>query len=470
MKWLPEDDTALGRAPRWDMLIDVFGDPLMSRIFSEEATIAVWLAAERALAESEARVGLIGSEDAAAIGDSVTASAIDRAQLWEETRNVGYPILPLVRLMAARLPAGPDGRVHLGATTQDIMDTGLALQLAAAIDRLADLLGSLGDAICALVERYAGTVMAARTHGQQAVPTTFGAKMAVLLAECTRHSQRLAELRPRVALVSLYGAGGTSASLQGLAPAVRVHMGELLDLGVDHVPWHVARDGVAEFGLGCSMLAATAGRFAREVIELSRTEIGEVAEVWGHHRGASSTMPQKRNPISSEVVVGMASVADALASGILAAMRPTHERSAGEWQIEWVLVPQLALVAAGALYNATAIAAGLRVFPEKMEANLLADKGLLLAEAYMMRLAPVLGREQAHDLVYQAVEVVRETGVTLAEATRSLLRRADGESGADLAVEIEAKDYVGDVALSCEQATARWHATRAGQVEPTARR
>ncbi len=465
-QWLPDNGSMGESGACWDLLMGVFADPGMRRIFSEEATIGAWLAAERALARAEARAGVITPEEAAAIAGGAELSRVDRESLWEETRNVGYPILPLVRLVAAKLPEGPNGRVHFGATTQDIMDTGLALQLTSAVDHLTGLVQSFGDALSILVERHSGTVMAGRTHAQQAVPTTFGAKLAVELAECSRHRQRLAELRPRVALVSLYGAGGTSASLDGRGVEVRAHMAELLRLGVDHVPWHVARDGVAEFGLCCGLLAATAGRFAREVIELSRTEIGEVAEVGGHHRGASSTMPQKRNPISSEVVVGMAGVADALASGLLAAMRPTHERSAGEWQMEWVLVPEVAQLAAGALRNATEVAAGLRVFPERMAANLLADGGLLLAEAYMMRLAPTLGRERAHDLVYEAVNATRATGATLVDALRSLLGQSEGTQDAAAMVELEAKDYVGDVALTCEEAVARWRAGSQSTARP----
>jgi 3-carboxy-cis,cis-muconate cycloisomerase len=383
-------------------------------------------------------------------------SVVDHDELWRLTRNVGYPILPLVRMIAARLPPGPDGRVHYGATTQDIMDTGLALQATKALDHLADLLSAYGDGLAELVERHTTTIMVARTHAQQAVPTTFGAKIAVMLAECTRHWERIRQLRPRIALVSLYGAGGTSASFGGRAKMVRAHMADALRLGADDIPWHVSRDNVAEFGMLCAVLAATAARFAREVIELSRTEIGEVAEVVGHHRGASSTMPQKRNPITSEVVVGMAAVADSLVSAMLMAMRPSHERSAGEWQIEWFAFPALASMGSGALYNALEIASGLRVFPDQMRANLSADGGLVMAEAYMMRLAPVLGREHAHDLVYEAVEVCRATGTSLAEVVESLVKRRGAEGLVGAPVELLAEDYLGDVALTCEEAMTRW--------------
>ena len=467
--WLPPEGAVGPWGGSWDLLYSVFGDREMARIFSEEATVSAWLAAERALAAAEARCGVITEEEATAIAEAARLEGIDLAELWRSTHNVGYPILPLVRVVSARLSSGPDGRVHYGATTQDIMDTALALQLAAAFDRLHELLSGFGDRLGELVERHAGTVMAARTHAQQAVPTTFGAKLAVVLAECTRHRWRLAYLRKTVPVVSLYGAGGTSASFAGLAAQVRSSMAELLGLGVDDVPWHVARDRIAEAGTLFAMLAATAGRFAREVIELSRTEVGEVAEVSGHHRGASSTMPQKHNPISSEVVVGMAIVAASLTSGVLAAMRPAHERAAGEWQAEWALVPQLARTAAGALANAVEIASGLRVLPEQMAANLSVDDGLLLAEAYMMRLAPVIGRERAHDLVYEASEQSRSNGTRLPEVIARLLDETGMSIPQDCVVELAPEDYVGDVALTCERAVASWKAqNESGALSPRA--
>src|SRR5690606_31799111 len=186
---------------------------------------------------------------------------------------------------------GPDGRVHLGATTQDVMDTGLALQLGSALDRLDQLLSEVGDLLCGLVESHRDTLMAARTHGQQAVPTTFGAKLAVYLGEFTRQRQRFIDVRPRVARLSLFGAGGTSAGYGDRVTELRRLVAEDLGLYSSDVPWHVARDALAEYGFVCAATAESCARFAREVIDLSRTEIGEVREADGYLRGASSTMP-----------------------------------------------------------------------------------------------------------------------------------------------------------------------------------
>jgi 3-carboxy-cis,cis-muconate cycloisomerase len=388
----------MGQAFR--LLSALYHDEPMLEIWSPEATVADWLRVESELARAQAEAGLLTREDAEAIAAACRPELIDLDLLWEGARTVGYPILPLVRQIAGRLPPGPDGRVHYGATTQDIMDTGLALQLVRSCDRLVELALELGDALAALTESGAGLVVAARTHAQQAVPTTFGAKTAVFLGEVTREVAELRRLRPVVGVVSLFGAGGTNAAMGEEAARVRAGLARRLDLADTEVPWHVARDRIARYGQACSLLAATCVRFAREVVDLSRTEVGEVAEQDGHHRGASSTMPQKANPISSEAVIGYG-VAASGAAGLLArAMEAGHERSSGEWQIEWLAVPQVAEYTAAAVALTAGTAESLRVFPERMRANLRLDGGLLMSEALMMRLAPALGRERAHDLVY----------------------------------------------------------------------
>lgn len=440
------------RAP-FPLLTRLFADDAMIAVFGEERAIASWLQVEVALAQAQAQVGVLSKQAAAAVEAAAQLENIDRDRLWEEARNVGYPILPLVRMIAAALPRDADSRVHYGATTQDIMDSGLALQLRDATARLVQLTQTFGDAIALLVEKHRGTVLAARTHGQQAVPTTFGAKMAVLLAEVSRHRARLISVAPRISRISLFGAGGTSAALGEHAAEIRAAMAARLGLEVTNVPWHVARDSVAEFGHVCVGLSATCARFAREVIDLARTEIGEVGEPDGHHRGASSTMPQKANPIASEAVVGMSVTASALSAALGRAMEAGHERSAGEWQVEWEVIPQLAILAAGCARRAGEIAEGLRVFDGAMRRNL-GGEGYVMAEAYMMHLAADLGRERAHDLVYAAVREARERGEPL-ELVVS--RRSEHDGGAPIAP-IAPEEYLGDCDLVCDGALAEWRA------------
>jgi 3-carboxy-cis,cis-muconate cycloisomerase len=424
----------------------------MADVFGERATVAAWLEVESALAGAQADLGILSRADADAIAAACDPDAIDLDARWREASVVGYPILPLVRAVVARLPDGPNGRVHYGATTQDIMDTGLALQLRAALDRLEELVAAFGDGLAEHAAAHRDTVVAGRTHAQQAVPTTFGAKLATFLAELARHRDRLRQGRERICVVSLYGAGGTAAALGPSSAEVRSLVARRLELHDDAVPWHVTRDALAEFGFLCAALAATCARFAGEVIALSRTEIDELVEGVGHHRGASSTMPQKANPILSEGIIGLAATTQGLVAPLLRAMEAGHERAAGEWQIEWEALPQVAVLAAGALATAARVAREMHPKVEVMRANLGADSGLVLAEAYMMALAPTLGREDAHDLVYVAARDARERGLALHDAVRAHL-----DDRSLVAVDpIHPGDYLGEAPRVCDAALARW--------------
>jgi 3-carboxy-cis,cis-muconate cycloisomerase len=444
----------------FQMLSALFADPDMARVFSEEATVQSWLDVEGALATAEAHAGLMTIDDAQAIARAAVLDNVDLDNLWDGAREVGYPILPLVRMIAAALPEGPNGRVHYGATTQDVMDTGLALQLGRAFDRLEVLVSRFGDTLVALMQEHRHTVIAARTHGQQAVPTTFGNKLGVYITELARHRERMRQARPRVCVVSLFGAGGTSAALGDRATTVRRGLAEELDLTYREVPWHVSRDSIAEFGLLCGSVSGTCARFAREVIDLSRTEIGELGEATGGERGASSTMPQKANPIGSESVVGMAAVAASLPTALLRAMEAGHERAAGEWHIEWEVVPQLACLAAGCLRQAGEVAAGLEVDPEAMGRNISAEGGLLMSEAYMFVLAPNVGRERSHDIVRDAALEARRRGISLEEGIREVLPKELLEA-LEKDIPIMPESYVGDPDSTCERALESWRKTGA---------
>ena len=442
----------------------LFGDPVVAEVFSAERTVRGWLEVEGALAKAQATAGILTRDAADAIAGAATLESVDLPVLWREARNVGYPILPLIRMVAAGLSEEHAGRVHYGATTQDIMDTGLALQLREALDRLEELLGRFGDAVARLVGEHRYTVLAARTHAQQAVPTTLGTKLAVLLAELARQRDRVARVRPKVGVVSLFGAGGTSAALGESASEVRAGMAELLGLRTSDVPWHVARDSVAEFGHVCASLGATCARFAREVVDLSRTEIAELSEEAGYHRGASSTMPQKANPIGSEAIIGMSTVAGTLSSTLYRAMEAGHERAAGEWQVEWQTLPQLAVLAAGCLATASDVVGKLRVFPRAMRDNLDKDHGLVMAEAYMMRLAPTMGQGRAHDLVYRASRQARQKGRRIEEILEPLIsERADTLTENEFPLSPES--YVGRPDAICDAALGLWQRATTGEEE-----
>jgi len=400
-------------APIGSLLASMYGDGDMAALFTLESTITTWLRSEAALATAQGRAGDIDPDVATAVAAACRLDNIDVEALLAQSCDVGYPILALVRQIAGHLPDGPNGRVHFGATTQDIMDTGLALQLRDATTILETRLIALGDAIAALALAHADTVQAARTHGQQAVPTTFGAKLAIFLEQAATRLENVSATRVKVAVLSLHGGGGTSAALGLRAARVRTEMAAELGIAVPPAAWHVNRDRIVAFGQLCVEVAVLAVRLAREIIDLSRSEIAEVREPGVRHSGASSTMPQKVNPVLSEAAIGFGVAAEAMLPALLRAGEAGHERAAGEWQIEWHAVPQVAVLSSSALAVITRAVEGLQVFPDVMSANLSVDQGLLMAEAYMIVLAEHLGRERAHDIVYDASAEARRTGRSL---------------------------------------------------------
>jgi len=436
-------------------LVDVFGDAEVAELFSEASTVAAWLEVERALAQTQAELGVIPSAAAAAISADATVDRVELGLLRERTVVVGYPILPLLEQIANTSPDAA-AFIHWGATTQDIMDTGLALLLGRVLDRVENLAVDLGDQLAAMADAHRATVMPGRTHAQPAVPVTFGGKLAVWLDELARHLGRLRAVRSRVAVVQLFGAAGTAAALGPQSRAVRHGVAARLGLGVVDVPWHTARDAIAETGFVLAVTASTCGKIGREVIELSRPEIGEVREESHHLRGASSTMPQKANPIGSEAIVGLAILAANQSGALLTAAQGTHERAAGEWQTEWDALPLVSGAAAGALAVTGRVLKGLDVFPERMRTNLAGQGGTIMAEAAMMAVAGVSGRTDAHELVSRASAAARSEGLSLREALERTLDPAVLAAMPSLDDVLEPDSYLGETDAIVTSAIADW--------------
>jgi 3-carboxy-cis,cis-muconate cycloisomerase len=452
-----------GRGP-FLPLVGVFGDPETGELLSERAAIKAWLDVESALVAAQASLGVVPLHAAEQVEARASSMSIDGPAMHEGMRLVGYPILPLLGAMGFDAPEVA-ATIHWGATTQDIMDSGLALVLRGVLARIEMLIIEVGDAAAILADRHRGTAMVGRTHGQPAVPTTFGAKVAVWMAEVARHCDRLRAARERAAVLSLFGAAGTSAALGPQSREVRRLVADRLGLVAVDVPWHTARDNLAEVGFVLAAISATCGKVAREVIDLSRPEIGELRERDADHRGASSTMPQKSNPIACEVVVGMSSLAAQQVPALLAAMRAGHERSAGEWQIEWDALPTVVALTAGCLANTRDILSGLSVFPDRMRANLGIDGGTIMAERVMMRLATQVGRAAAHDLVYEACSVARNTGIGLGDAlVRTLEPHLLKELG-PLDELLDPESYLGDTPAVVEAALEIWKTAKARRAE-----
>jgi 3-carboxy-cis,cis-muconate cycloisomerase len=398
---------------------DLFGTAAMRAIFDERALLARYVDVEVALARAQARCGVIPAEAAAEIAARARADALDLDALRRETEVVGYPILPLVHQLAKQ--CGEAGRyVHWGATTQDIMDTAVVLQIRDALALIDADVAELRDILVRLARRYRDTPMAGRTHLQQALPITFGYKVAVWLSMFDRHAERLAQLRPRVLAGQFAGAAGTLASLGDRGLEVQQALMEELGLGVPAATWHVARDGLAEAVGFLGLLTGSLGKVAYDVMLMASTEVAEVQEPFAAGRGASSTMPQKRNPISSELILAAAKAVRSHAGTMLDAMVQDHERATGPWHAEWIALPESFVLTAGALHQAKFMLGGLVVDEARMRKNLGMTSGLIVAEAVMMGLAPHLGRNAAHDVVYAACRIVERDGGRLADVLAGL--------------------------------------------------
>jgi len=394
---------------------DMFGTAEMRAVFSDAGYLARCLEVEAALARAQAGIGMIPAAAASEISAKATLACLDLGAMKRETEIVGYPILPLVKQLAAACAGGAGGYVHWGATTQDIMDTAVVLQLRSAFELIEADLDDILAALESLARRYRDTPMAGRTHLQQALPVTFGYKAAVWRAPLARQRERLAQLRPRVLVGQFGGAAGTLASLGDQGLAVRAALMRELGLGEADITWHVARDTLAESVLYTGLLTGALAKIAGDVTMMMSTEFGEVFEPFEHGRGASSTMPQKRNPISSELILACAKLVRQHCALMLDAMVQDFERATGPWHAEWIALPESYLATAGALRQAKLMLAGLSVDSGRMQRNLALTQGLIVAEAVMMGLAPKLGRQQAHDVVYDACRAAAESGRPLLE-------------------------------------------------------
>jgi len=393
---------------------DMFGTAPMREVFDDRAYLRAVVRAEVALAEAEARVGVIPREAAEVIAAKAEAGRLDLAALERETLVVGYPVLPVVRQLAQQCgEAG--GYVHWGATTQDIMDTATMLQVRDALDLVDAALLRTRQALRRLAGEHVDTVTAGRTHLQHALPVTFGYRCAVWLSALDRHAERLEQVRERALLVQFGGAAGTLASLGDDGLRVRAAYAEVLGLREPEITWHVARDGLVEVVQLLALVGGTLGKVAWDVMMMASSEFGEVAEPFVEGRGASSTMPQKRNPISSELMFAAAKLLRERAGSMLDALVQDFERATGPWHVEWATVPEAFLLVATSLAQAESLFDGLEVHPDRMRANLDLTGGLIVAERVMMELAPELGRQHAHEVVYAACRAAIESGTSLAD-------------------------------------------------------
>jgi 3-carboxy-cis,cis-muconate cycloisomerase len=435
---------------------DMFGSEEMRRLFTDEYVVQLYLDVEAALARAQARLGIVPEKAAEAITAAAHVENIDWPKLSERTQIVGYPILPLVE----QLSDWPDDNLgqwcHWGATTQDIMDTADVLQFRSALALISAELDAVATALAGLAQKYADLPMAGRTHLQHALPITFGYKAATWLSAIDRHRQRLGELKSRTDVVSFSGAAGTLASLgeeNGLA--TQAALAEELGLNVPDITWHTIRDNFAEITGLLAMISASVGKIGYDIMLMMQTETGEVLEPFVPGRGASSTMPQKRNPISSEMMLAAAKIVREQHSAMLDAVVQDHERATGQWHVEWQVIPTAFIVTSGGLKAAREALEGLEVRPEAMKDVLNVTGGLISAEAVMMGLAPHLGRQVAHDVVYDACRESLTGSLSFIDALASNSVVTDRFNRQELERFIDPANYVGAAPAMARQLLAR---------------
>ncbi|WP_149537812.1 3-carboxy-cis,cis-muconate cycloisomerase [Siccirubricoccus phaeus] len=421
----------------------LYGTDAMRAAMGEMAFLQRMLDVEAALARAQAKLGIVPEAAAKAITAAADAKRLDLPALAAATRNTGYPVVGLVKQLSALAGAEAGRWTHWGATTQDIMDSAVVLQIRDGLALIEAELEAVIAGLAAMARTHRDTVMAGRTHLQHALPTTFGCKVAVWLSPLITMRERFAQLRPRVLKLEFGGAAGTLASLGAQGLAVQAGLAEELGLAVPDVPWHVARDGLAEtvslLGLVCGSLS----KLATDVILLMQNEVAEVAEPHQFGRGGSSTMPQKRNPISCEYIIAQSRGVHALVPQMLAAMAQDQERGTGPWQAEALAIGQSFLLAHGALSCARVLAEGLVVDAARMRRNLDSTGGLIMGEAVMMGLAPVLGRGEAHHVVNRACDLALAEGISLAAALGREPALAGRLDAAALAKLTEPASYLG---------------------------
>jgi 3-carboxy-cis,cis-muconate cycloisomerase len=434
-----------------------FTAPAMRAIFCDQSRVQGMLDFEAALARAEAHAGLIPAEAVAPIEAACKAELYDYPALAQAIATAGNSAIPLVKALGKRIAAtSPEAErfVHLGATSQDAMDSGLVLQLRGAIELIEGDLATLGDALAAQAERHADTPLAGRTWLQQATPVTLGMKLAGVLGAITRHRQRLSELKPRLLCLQFGGASGSLAALGEQAWPVAEALAAELQLHLPEQPWHTQRDRLVEFASLLGLIAGSLGKLGRDLSLLMQTEAGEVFEPSAPGKGGSSTMPHKRNPVGAAVLIGAATRAPGLVATMLAAMPQEHERSLGLWHAEWETLPELCCLVSGALQQALLAVPGLEVDAARMRSNLELTQGLVLAEAVSIALAQRIGRDAAHHLVEQCCRHAVQQGVHLRAVLGANAEVSAELSAAELERLLDPAHYLGQARRWVQRAVA----------------
>ena len=387
----------------------LLADKETAQLFSDRSAVRAMLDFEVALARAEERMGLVPPGASAAIAAAVSELEPDWQRLGRASSESGHPVAELVSQIRSRSGDFADC-VHRGATAQDVMDTALVMRIKVALGQFDARLRSLMAELAELAQHHRGTAMTGRTRYQQAVPVTFGLKVAGWLLPLVRHRDRLAAMRPRIEVVQLGGAAGTLAALGGKGLPVTEILASDLGLGVPAAPWHSQRDGFAELASWLSLLTASLAKVGQDVALLAQSEVGEVSD---GSVGGSSAMPHKSNPVRSEVLVAMGRANANLLSTMHQAVIHEQERSGSAWTLEWLTLPQMMVLAGASLGHAQTVGESLSADPERMLRNFDFGGGLALAEAAAAALTNSMPAGDARQIVECASQRSRRSGEDL---------------------------------------------------------
>jgi 3-carboxy-cis,cis-muconate cycloisomerase len=389
---------------------EMFSTPEMAAIFSNEAHIQAMLDFEAALARAEARAGIIPDDAARAITAACRVELYDVPALFRRGPLAGAHSIPLVAALNERAGSEAARYVHWGATSQDVIDTALMLQARAGLDWLLERLLSTGKRCARLAREHRDTPMAGRTLLQHAMPISFGLKAAHWLSMVTRQVEHLRRVRETGLALQFGGAVGTLSSLGSEGQKVVELLGEELGLDVPDLPWHTDRDRIAGLAAALAVVAGVMSKIAADLVMLAQTEVAEVAEGIVEGKGGSSAMPHKRNPVDVTFALASARLAIGESAIVVGAMAHEHERAVGNWQAEWVALPNTFTYTASAVARVESALTGLTIDTNRMRANLDLTGGLVMTEALTMALAAHVGKPEAYQLVRAVSDRSRESG------------------------------------------------------------
>lgn len=420
----------------------MFSTDEMREIFSDKSWAQKWLDTEAALAKAQGELGVIPKEKADTINEYAKAELLDIPSIGEYYKS-SITIVPLLKAFKAVLPDNAGEFVHWGATSQDIVDTGMVLLQRDAYEVILRDLKICQKSLLKKVKQYKDLPMAGRTHVVHAIPITFGYKVAVWADELGRDIERMEEMKKRVFVGEMAGAVGTLASMPEKGLETQKRMMEILGLGVPAIAWHVARDSQAEFVSVLALVAGTLGRINHEILTLQRTEILELEEPFFTGKVGSSTMPHKRNPAVLENVLALLRNVRSIAPSIVESMVSENERDWGCFLSEWEGIPRACHLMAAALAKSKNIFENMIVYEKHMEKNLFVQKGLMMSECVMMHLAPRIGRMTAHDIVYKGCMEAYEKEIPLKDVLMRTKEVTEAFTEAEVDDMLDPKSYVG---------------------------